>query len=164
MLGRARAGSGVAAARVVEGPFLHPPIANLGGRGILTAARRVRSWGERAQDPARDLPEVAMLMERAGTGGALFRTLYRDFLTECVGLLEDAAAASAVAEARELFAASARRWTSTAEHIERAGRSGDPDHLDEASREMFYAARLVAAGAVHRLMGGRAPSELWGRW
>lgn len=53
--------------------FLAPPIANLGNRGIRTAAKRILTWFERVEEPQRDLATIAMIMERAGTGGALFR-------------------------------------------------------------------------------------------
>src|SRR5690606_12982889 len=59
--------------------FLNPPIANRGHRGIDKAGKLVRTWLRRTEHPDRDLPQAALLMERAGTGGALFRNLYRDF-------------------------------------------------------------------------------------
>jgi hypothetical protein len=68
--------------------FLNPPIANVGHWGIDKAGKLVRTWIQRTDDPQRDLPQAALLMEKAGTGGALFRNLYRDFLAECVHLLD----------------------------------------------------------------------------
>lgn len=67
------------AIRATAQEFLHPPIANLGHRGIRKAAATMPKWEERGVD----LKLVATLMERGGTGGALFRNLYRDFLAEC---------------------------------------------------------------------------------
>lgn len=114
--------------------FLAPPIANLGSRGIRTAAKRVQSWFDRVEDPGRGLAVIATLMERAGTGGALFRNLYRDFLTECQELLEGEPDAELVEQGRDLFAESALLWTSVAELIEKAGATGSPDHLANASQ------------------------------
>ncbi|MGW9111905.1 BtrH N-terminal domain-containing protein [Microbacterium sp. NPDC055683] len=114
--------------------FLAPPIANLGGRGIRTAAKRIPAWFGRLADPRRDLPAIAMMMERAGTGGALFRNIYRDFLTECRGLLDREADAELVARGRDLFAESALRWTQVAELIEKAGVTGQPADLERAGR------------------------------
>ncbi|MDQ1130076.1 BtrH N-terminal domain-containing protein [Microbacterium sp. SORGH_AS_0888] len=114
--------------------FLAPPIANLGSRGISTAAERVRTWFDRVEDPERDLAVIAMLMERGGTGGALFRNLYRDFLTECRGLLEGVPGTDLVEQGRDLFAESALLWTSVADLIEKAGVTGSPDNLTEASQ------------------------------
>ena len=114
--------------------FLAPPIANIGNRGIRTAAKRVKSWFDRVEDPSRDLAVIATLMERAGTGGALFRNLYRDFLTECQRLLEGEPVADVIEQGRNLFAESALLWTSVAELIEKAGAMGSPDHLARASQ------------------------------
>lgn len=113
--------------------FLAPPIANLGGRGIRTAATRVQTWFNRVDDPNHDLVLISTMMERAGTGGALFRNLYRDFLTECQELLEGCPGADLVRKGRDLFAESALLWTSVADLIAKAGVTGSPDHLAEAS-------------------------------
>src|SRR5687768_4664749 len=66
-----------------------PHIANLGHRGIAKAAQQVTRWLGRSGDPSRDLPLAAMLMERGGTGGALFRVMYRDFLAEATTIVDD---------------------------------------------------------------------------
>jgi hypothetical protein len=132
----------VAAITACAEEFLTPPIANLGNRGIRTAATRMRSWFERVEDPGRDLPVIAALMERGGTGGALFRNLYRDFLTECHGLLDGGPGADVVGRGRDLFAESALLWTSVAELIEVAGATGDPSHLSRASRLMEEVAAI----------------------
>ncbi|MDN4596754.1 BtrH N-terminal domain-containing protein [Leifsonia virtsii] len=116
--------------------FLTPPIANIGNRGILTAAKRVPGWFERVADPASDLPTIAMLMERAGTGGALFRNLYRDFLAECVGLGLPEDITRRIAEGRDGYAESAVLWTRVAALIDAAGRAGDPEPLAEAGRRL----------------------------
>ncbi|GAA4766569.1 BtrH N-terminal domain-containing protein [Microbacterium gilvum] len=114
--------------------FLAPPIANLGGRGVRTASKRVPAWFDRLADPRRDLAAIAMMMERAGTGGALFRNLYRDFLTECRDLLERESDAELVERGRDLFAVSALRWTQVAELLEKAGKTGQPADLERAGR------------------------------
>lgn len=112
--------------------FLTPPIANLGHRGIRTAARRAPSWFDRVADPGRDLPMMAMMMERAGTGGALFRNLYRDFLSESIDHLDDPGVAGVVRRGHDLFAESAELWTTAAQLIERAGTSLDRALLADA--------------------------------
>lgn len=125
--------------------FLAPPIANLGHRGIRTAAVRVRSLFGRVEDPPQDLATMATLMERAGTGGALFRNLYRDFLTEIHELLPAGDNATAIATGRDAFAESALLWTDVARLLERAGATGDQKHLAEASRELEKIADLETA-------------------
>jgi hypothetical protein len=133
-----------AIARCAEA-FLTPPIANIGNRGILTAAKRVPGWFERVADPARDLPTIAMLMERAGTGGALFRNLYRDFLAECQQLGLPDTVTRRIAEGRDGFAEAATLWTRVAALIESAGTSGDREPLAEAGRRLKEIAAVETA-------------------
>lgn len=143
--------------------FLRPPIANLGHRGIRTASRRVPSWFQRVANPRHDLRIIATLMERAGTGGALFRNLYRNFLTECLDLLEDTTATRLVERGRNLFAESAVLWTETAHLIERAAATGEPEHLGTVSQELEQIAEIEteAMSSLRSLdttgaVGGRA--------
>ncbi|MFG3700589.1 BtrH N-terminal domain-containing protein [Micromonospora sp. NPDC047620] len=109
--------------------FLNPPIANLGHRGIDKAARQVARWLDRSRDPSRDLPLAAALMERGGTGGALFRAMYRDFLAECATIVDD----DNVRLGHRRYAEIAPSWTEVSHHITAAGETGDPDHLIRAS-------------------------------
>ncbi|MEV0728261.1 BtrH N-terminal domain-containing protein [Polymorphospora sp. NPDC050346] len=109
--------------------FLDPPIANLGHRGIAKAARQVARWLDRSSDPSRDLPLAARLMERGGTGGALFRNIYRDFLAECAAIVDD----DNLRHGHQMYAKIAPLWTEVAHHITTAGETGDPDHLARAS-------------------------------
>ncbi|MEU0878336.1 BtrH N-terminal domain-containing protein [Lentzea sp. NPDC005914] len=109
--------------------FLNPPITNLGHRGIGKAARQVTLWLDRSEDPSRDLPLAATLMERGGTGGALFRALYRDFLAEATAIADD----DNLAHGHRLYAEIAPLWTEVAHHITVAGETGDADHLARAS-------------------------------
>ena len=109
--------------------FLDPPIANLGHRGIAKAARQVPRWLERSGDPSRDLPLAATLMERGGTGGALFRAMYRDFLAESAEIVED----DAIRLGHRLYAEIAPLWTEVSRLITAAGETGDPDQLAQAA-------------------------------
>ncbi|SDI12774.1 Butirosin biosynthesis protein H, N-terminal [Actinokineospora alba] len=108
--------------------FLNPPIANLGYRGIEKAAGRVEKWLERTDNPQRDLPLAALLMEKAGTGGALFRNLYRDFLGECVHLIDD----SRLRTGHTMYGEAATMWTEVAKLIAGAGDTGDSTDLKQA--------------------------------
>ncbi|MEU4565349.1 BtrH N-terminal domain-containing protein [Micromonospora sp. NPDC023956] len=109
--------------------FLDPPIANLGHRGIDRAARQVTRWLDRSSDPSRDLPLAAALMERGGTGGALFRAMYRDFLAECATIVDD----DTVRLGQQMYAEIAPLWTEVSHHITTAGQTSDPDELSRAS-------------------------------
>ncbi|WP_406063752.1 BtrH N-terminal domain-containing protein [Micromonospora sp. NBC_00860] len=109
--------------------FLNPPIANLGHRGIAKAARQVTRWLDRSRDPSRDLPLAATLMEHGGTGGALFRAMYRDFLAECATIVDN----GDLRLAHQMYAEIAPMWTEVSHHIALAGQTCDPDHLTHAS-------------------------------
>ncbi|MFI6604033.1 BtrH N-terminal domain-containing protein [Nonomuraea sp. NPDC050536] len=108
--------------------FLAAPIANVGHRGIEKTAKQVPTWLLRAGNPQQDLPQAALLMEKAGTGGALFRALYRDFLGECIQLIDD----SNLRTGHKLYAEAATLWTDVATLITKAGESGDVGHLEQA--------------------------------
>jgi len=125
------------AVRANAAEFLDPPIANLGYRGIGKAAVQVRKWLDRSSDPASDLPQLAVLMERAGTGGALFRRIYRDFLEECTALVDDAGLRAAYEKYGEI----APLWTEVAHLCTRAGETGDARHLSDASVVLSELAR-----------------------
>jgi hypothetical protein len=118
--------------------FLNPPIANLGHRGIEKAGKLVRTWLQRADNPQRDLPQAALLMEKAGTGGALFRNLYRDFLAECTQLLDS----SHLRTGHGLYAQAATLWTEAAALITRAGESGDAQCLVQAGSILCDLSRM----------------------
>ncbi|MFR9779950.1 BtrH N-terminal domain-containing protein [Micromonospora sp. MS34] len=109
--------------------FLNPPIANLGHRGIAKAARQVTRWLDRSTNPSHDLPLAATLMERGGTGGALFRNMYRDFLAECATIVDD----ETVRLGHQMYAEIAPLWTNVSQHLTAAGETSDPDHLTRAS-------------------------------
>jgi hypothetical protein len=137
--------------------FLHPPIANLGHRGIEKAGKLVRTWLQRTDDPQRDLPQAALLMEKAGTGGALFRNLYRDFLAECTQLLDS----GHLRTGHRLYAEAATLWTEVAALITKAGESGDEQYLVRAGTVLRDLSRMEreAMQALSRL-GSDAPSAI----
>ncbi|GGV19160.1 lantibiotic ABC transporter [Actinomadura cremea] len=129
--------------------FLNPPIANLGHRGVDKAGKLVRTWLQRTDDPRRDLPQAALLMEKAGTGGALFRNLYRDFLAECVRLLDS----SHLRTGHALYTEAASLWTEAAALITKAGESGDARYLAQAGSLLSDLSRVEreAMQALSRL-------------
>ncbi|NRQ31159.1 BtrH N-terminal domain-containing protein [Nonomuraea sp. NN258] len=126
------------AVRDCAAAFLAAPIANLGHRGIDKAAAQAPNWLARAEDPRRDLPHAALLMERAGTGGALFRALFRDFLAESA----DLAGEPGLRTGHALYAEAATHWTEVASLIAAAGESGDAGHLDRAAALLRELARI----------------------
>lgn len=110
--------------------YLHPPIRNIGNKGIVKMSGEILKWPSRSNNMEQDLCLTALLMERAGTGGALFRNLYGDFLKECVELLEDIK----VEKAYHMFIEIAPMWTSVSALIERVGRTGNHQELQQASK------------------------------
>lgn len=131
------------------GAFLNPPIANLGHRGIEKTAKQVPKWLQRSDDPREDLPQAAVLMEKAGTGGALFRNLYRDFLAECAQLIDS----SHLRTGHGLYAEAATLWTQVAALVAAAGDSGDAKTLVQAGAVLHDLARIEhdAMRALSRL-------------
>ncbi|WP_086565409.1 BtrH N-terminal domain-containing protein [Streptomyces africanus] len=129
--------------------FLNPPIANLGHRGIEKAGKLVRTWLQRTDEPRRDLPQAALLMEKAGTGGALFRNLYRDFLAECAEWFDS----GRLRTGHALYSEAAGLWTDVAALITNAGESGDEQCLVEAGAVLADVARIErdAMRALSRL-------------
>ncbi len=129
--------------------FLNPPIANLGHRGIAKAGKLVRTWLQRTDAPQRDLPQAALLMEQAGTGGALFRNLYRDFLAECVPLHDS----GHLRTGHALYTEAATLWTEVAALLTKAGESGDAQYLAQAGSVLCELSRIEreAMQALSRL-------------
>ncbi|MEU6580569.1 BtrH N-terminal domain-containing protein [Nocardia sp. NPDC046763] len=118
--------------------FLNPPTADIGYRGIEKAGQSVRTWLQRTDNPQRDLPQAAVLMERAGTGGALFRNFYRDFLAECTQLLDS----SHLRIGHGLYTGAAPLWTEVAALITKAGESGDAQCLAQAGTLLCDLSRI----------------------
>jgi hypothetical protein len=72
--------------------MLEPPIANVGVKGIRTAAERTLRWPEVMDDAAlrRTCVNVAIFIDpTGGTGGGIFRYMYSRFLEEAGGVTGD---------------------------------------------------------------------------
>ena len=129
--------------------FLAAPIANLGHRGIEKAGKQVPGWLRRTDEPRRDLPQAALLMEKGGTGGALLRALYCDFLNECTRLIDH----DGLRAGHRLYAEAAVLWTRVSALIEQAGESGDAGYLEKAGVILHDLSRVErdAMEALRRL-------------
>lgn len=110
--------------------FLHPPIKNLGYKGILKTSKEVKAWFDKTSNRKEDFQTIAMLMERAGTGGSLFRNLYRDFLGESAALLGSAGLRSAYEEYTEI----AVLWREVSELFHEAGKTERVSFVDQAAK------------------------------
>jgi len=81
-----------AAIRKCADGMIHPPIRNMGARGIQTAGQRIRSWPDIMNE--RELADACAntalyIRADAGTGGGLFRWMYARFLQEAAARLKD---------------------------------------------------------------------------
>lgn len=118
--------------------YLHPPIQNISFKGIRKAAKRIEGWFDRPGMTPELIVQAGTLMERAGTGGALFRNLYRDFLKECHERYPDLKLERSYAQ----FSAVAEMWTNVSGLITKAGESSKEMYLKEASLLMRDIASL----------------------
>lgn len=109
--------------------FLNPPIQNIGYKGILKTSTEIKKWFKNSKDIKGDFQTTAMLMERAGTGGSLFRNLYRDFLKESYELLNS----EEIKEAYQDYTEIAGRWEKVSELFYQAGETEDIKYINQAS-------------------------------
>ena len=122
--------------------YLSPQFKGASFLGIQKLSESLPQWQKLAKHPRQDLELAALLMERAGTGGALFRNFYRDFLLEAQDLL---GSTPALADARRRFAESATEWTRIAALIDGSARSGESGPLVEAAASCRRIAELEVA-------------------
>ena len=109
--------------------FLNPPISNIGYKGIERTAKEVIKWYENSKNVEKDFKMMAMLMERAGTGGALFRNLYRDFLKESAELLESDIIHASYTDFVEIAAL----WSEVSRLFEQAALNQDIAYIRQSS-------------------------------
>lgn len=109
--------------------YINPPINNISYKGILKTSTEIIKWFETSKDVENDFKTTALLMERAGTGGALFRNLYRDFLKECYELHN----LDKLKAAYEAFVEIAALWTSVSTLFDQAGTTKDISFIYQAS-------------------------------
>ncbi|MDP1764609.1 MAG: BtrH N-terminal domain-containing protein [Sediminibacterium sp.] len=100
---------------------INPPITNIGYKGIFKTSSEIIKWFKTSKDIENDFKTTAMLMEKAGTGGALFRNLYRDFLKESYDLLK----LDKLKTGHEAFVEIAELWTSVSELFEKVSKTKD---------------------------------------
>lgn len=108
---------------------INPPITNIGYKGILKTSSEIIKWFKASKDIENDFKTTAMLMEKAGTGGALFRNLYRDFLKECYDLLE----LDKIKAGHEAFVEIAKLWSSVSLLFEKVSQTKEFQYILQAS-------------------------------
>ncbi len=109
--------------------FLNPPIKNIGYKGILKTSSEIKKWFKTSENIKKDFQTSASLMERGGTGGSLFRNIYRDFLKESSEILES----HELQAASDSYAEIALLWKQVADLFETIGETENVNYLNEAS-------------------------------
>ena len=109
--------------------YLNPAINNIGYKGILKTSNELYKWFDTTNDVKGDFSTSAMLMERAGTGGALFRNLYRDFLHESYELTK----LTALKDAHREFAGIAGLWTEVSDLFLKVSQTNDRKYIEQSS-------------------------------
>ena len=137
--------------------MLEAPIANLGVRGIRTAATRIRGWpaalGARGLTAA-CINGFTMIDARGGTGGGCFRSMYATFLKEAAMITSEPAFACAGAAMAEI----ASSWQEVAEALQGAATAAQPEPWLARGAGLLaqIADREEAAWAgLRQLAGGR---------
>ena len=109
--------------------YINPPITNIGYKGVYKTSSEIIKWFKTSNDIENDFKTSAMLMEKAGTGGALFRNLYRDFLKESYDLLK----LDKLKKGHEAFIEIADLWTSVSQLFEKVSQTKDIKFIEQAS-------------------------------
>jgi len=109
--------------------YLAPPINNISYKGILKTSEEVMNWFKTSQAIESEFKMAASLMEKAGTGGALFRNLYRDFIKESYDLL----GIEQLAVVHHEFVQIALLWTSLSELFSQIAETASFDAVQQAS-------------------------------
>jgi len=109
--------------------YLDPPIQNISYKGILKTSKEIIKWFKRSKDVEGDFKTTAMLMEKAGTGGALFRNLYRDFLKESYQISK----VEEIKESHEMFVDIAQLWRAVSKLFIKAGDTKNIEYIYKAS-------------------------------
>lgn len=112
--------------------YLNPPIQNIGYKGIAKTSKEIFKWFDESKDIQGDFSTQAMLMERAGTGGALFRNIYRDFLKESFELLK----LEKLEQGYFNFIEIADLWTKVSSAFEKVGQTEKVEYLHEAAETL----------------------------
>lgn len=109
--------------------YLNPPITNVSYKGILKTSTEIIKWFNTSKNIEGEFKQAALLMEKAGTGGALFRNLYRDFLKESYELLQ----LDPLKAGYEGFSEVAELWTNVSQLFEKVSETKEMIYIQQAS-------------------------------
>lgn len=131
--------------------YLNPPIKNVSYKGIAKTATEIKKWFKESNNIKNEFELTSVLIERAGTGGSLFRNLYRDFLKESYNLLKIEAIHETYSDFKEI----AKLWKIVSDLFHKVGETLDEKYINEAyevlldlsEREMIAMEKLKDACA-----------------
>lgn len=109
--------------------YLNPPIKNAGYKGVHKASNEIKKWYINSNNIENDFKTVATMMEKGGTGGALFRNLYRDFLKESYDMLR----VRELDIAYTMFVEIAPLWSKVSSLLEKAAEIKNISYINQAS-------------------------------
>lgn len=109
--------------------YLNPPITNIGYKGIQKTSKEIIKWFDNSIDIENEFKTSAMMMEKAGTGGALFRNLYRDFLKESYELVK----LNVLKQVHTEFMDIANMWSEVSSLFVQVSESKDRKYVEQAS-------------------------------
>lgn len=109
--------------------YLNPPITNIAYKGILKTSSEITQWFKMSKDIENEFKATALIMEKAGTGGALFRNLYPDFLKKSYNLLK----LNDLKIGHEAFIEIAKLWTSVSDLFIKVSETKDIKYVEQAS-------------------------------
>ncbi|RDE11134.1 MAG: hypothetical protein C4K47_10190 [Candidatus Thorarchaeota archaeon] len=96
--------------------LLNPPISNIGVKGIVKWSKELQKYPKMIPDP-KDLAHALMMhyiyIETGGSGGAIFRRIYADFLREAGDLMDN----NALINASEEFIEISDTWSEIANEL-----------------------------------------------
>lgn len=110
--------------------YLKPEFKGMSYLGIEKLAKSLPTWLEVAKDPKEDLQLASLLMERAGTGGSIFRCFYRDFLAESFQII----GTKNLKDSHGAFSDIADDWHQVAALIEESGKKSTLPPLLRAAK------------------------------
>ncbi len=104
------------------------------------------TWLTCTPNPRADLVDQSEMMENAGTGGAIFRNFFRDFLFECV---EYFPGNNNLKTGAELYRDAASNWSEIAKLIKKAGEDMEFKYLEKASKICLETALIEKKAMEH---------------
>lgn len=113
--------------------YINPPINNIGYKGIVKTSKEIFKWFDTSKNIENEFATSAMIMEKAGTGGALFRNLYRDFLKESYELLK----LDTLNQALKEFIDIANLWTEISGLFVKVSKTKEKKYIEQASETLI---------------------------